>query len=280
MFNQLKTAFFLALLSAIVLSIGYLLGGSAGLTIGLIIAVLMNFGALFFSHKFVLWIYKAKEAPKSKYPQLHSMVEEIAKSAGIPKPKIYIVPSDAPNAFASGPTYKRSVVACTQGILDLLSKDELKGVLAHELAHIKNRDMLISTVAATIASLISYAAFMARFAAFSDDERNNSSLIALILIGILAPIAAMLIQLAISRAREFVADESGARFIQNPLSLANALAKLESESKRKPLRLGTESTNHLFIVNPFRGAGRTFASLFSTHPPMDIRIRRLKALQL
>jgi len=240
----------------------------------------MNFGMLFFSHKLVLWMYKAKEAPKARYPALHTMVEEIAKTAGIPKPKVYIVPSDAPNAFATGPNYKNSIVACTQGILDLLSKDELKGVLAHELAHIKNRDMLISTIAATIASIISYAAFMARFAAFTDDERGNNSIIGLILIGILAPIAAMLIQMAISRAREYIADETGARFIRNPLPLANALAKLESESKRKPLRLGTESTNHLFIVNPFRGTGRAFVNLFTTHPPMDLRIKRLREMKL
>src|SRR3989344_4748506 len=172
--NQLKTAFFLALLSAIVLALGFFIGGKAGLTIAFAIALLINFVSFFFAHKIVLWIYKAKETPKSRYPQLHSIVEEVSKEAGIPKPKVYIVPSEAPNAFATGPSYKKGVVAVTEGILQLLSKEELKGVIAHEISHIKNRDILIQTIAATIAGVISYIAMMARFGAiFGGGDRDR-----------------------------------------------------------------------------------------------------------
>jgi len=280
--NHLKTALLLALLSSLVLAIGFLIGGESGLTIAFILALVINLLSFFFSHKLVLWIYKAKPADKTKSPHLHSMVEELSKQANIPKPKIYIIPTDAPNAFATGPTYNRSVVAVTQGILSLLSKEELKGVLAHELGHIKNHDILISTIAATIATTISYLSSMAAFAAFGGDDDNQGSgnILVLILIWILAPIAAALIQLAISRAREYIADETAARLIKNPLPLADALARLESESKKKPLRLGTDSTNHMFIVNPFRGSGRVLANLFSTHPDIHERIRRLKSMRL
>ena len=279
--NHIKTAFFLALLSAIVLALGCLIGGRTGLTIAFIIALLINFISFFFSHKLILWMYKARPAEKSKYPQLHSMVEELAKAANIPKPKIFIVPSEASNAFATGPTCKQGIVAVTQGIMDLLSKDELKGVLAHELSHIKNRDILIATIAATIATTISYLASMAAFASFGGDEDNRgSNIIVLLLIWILAPIAALLIQLAISRSREYIADETAAKLTKNPLWLANALSKLESESRKKPLRLGTDSTNHMFIVNPFRGAGRTIANLFQTHPDIHVRIKLLKSMKI
>ena len=279
--NHIKTAFFLALLSAIVLALGFLIGGKTGLTIAFIIALLINFISFFFSHKLILWMYKARPAEKSKYPQLHSMVEELAKAANIPKPKIFIVPSEASNAFATGPTCKQGIVAVTQGIMDLLSKDELKGVLAHELSHIKNRDILIATIAATIATTISYLASMAAFASFGGDEDNRgSNIIVLLLIWILAPIAALLIQLAISRSREYIADETAATLTKNPLWLANALSKLESESRKKPLRLGTDSTNHMFIVNPFRGAGRTIANLFQTHPDIHVRIKLLKSMKI
>ncbi len=280
MINNIKTAFFLALLSAIVLALGFLIGGKAGLTIAFIMALLINFISFFFSHKLILWMYKAKPAEKSKYPQLHSIVEELSKEAKLPKPKIFIVPSEAPNAFATGPTYKQGIVAVTQGILDLLSKDELKGVLAHELAHIKNRDILIATIAATIATTISYLASMAAFASFGGDDDNKSNILILLLIWILAPIAALLIQLAISRSREYIADETGARLSKSPLYLANALSKLESESRKKPLRLGTDSTNHMFIVNPFRGAGRTISNLFQTHPNIHERIKLLKSMKI
>src|SRR3990167_1151111 len=192
MFNQFKTVILLGALSGLLLLIGQLVGGASGLTVALVLAIIMNVGSYFFSHKLVLAMYRAKEAPKSQFPDLHHSVEEAAKAAGIPKPKVYIVPSENPNAFATGPNYKNSVVAVTQGILNLLSKEELKGVIAHEVAHIKNRDMLISTIAATIASVISYIAFMARWGAMfgggGNRENQGNNIIGLIALGILAPI--------------------------------------------------------------------------------------------
>ena len=281
MFNQFKTALLLGILTGILLVIGGLVAGQAGLTVALVFAVLMNVGSFLFSHKIVLAMYRAKEVKKSENPELHKMVEELAKEAGLPKPKIYLVPSDNPNAFATGPSYKKGIVAVTKGILDLLSKEELKGVLAHELAHIKNRDMLISTIAATIASVISYIAFMARFAAIfggmrGDNERNN--VVELLVLAILAPITAMLIQLAISRSREFLADERGAGFMKAGQPLASALLKLESHGKTHPMKLGADATNHLFIVNPFRGTGRAFVNLFMTHPPIPKRVEKLRGM--
>ncbi len=284
--NQLKTVLFLGVLSGLLLLIGRLIGGAQGLAVALVFAVLINVGSYFFSHKLILLMYKAKEVSKNEHPELHEMVEEICKEANIPKPKIYIVPTDAPNAFATGPNYKKSVVAVTKGILNLLSKEELKGVLAHEIAHIKNRDMLISTIAATIASVITYLAHMAQFASMfgggggRDDNNGGTNIISLLFLAVLAPIAAMLIQLAISRSREFIADETGARLIKKSEPLAKALEKLEAGAKHHPLTLGTESTNNLFIVNPFRGRGQAFLSLFLTHPPGAERCRRLRALNL
>ena len=280
MLNQFKTVLFLGILSGILLLIGQLVGGAQGLTIALFFALLMNLGSYFFSHKLVLAMYRAKEISKEQNPGLHSMVEEICNEAKIPKPKIYLVPSSNPNAFATGPNPKKAVVAVTQGILDILSKEELKGVLAHEIAHIKNRDILISTIAATIASVISYIAFMARwgamFGGMGNDKDNGNNIIGLIVMAIIAPIAATLIQLAISRSREFIADESGANYIRNSESLARALEKLENHGKNAPLKLGTESTNSMFIVNPFRG--RNILSLFMTHPPTSKRIEKLRAM--
>jgi heat shock protein HtpX len=280
--NRIKTVLFLGILSGLLLLVGQLIGGTSGLTIALIFALLMNVGSYFFSHKLILKIYKAREVTKEENPELHSMIKEISQEAKIPKPKIYIVPSEAPNAFAAGPNPKKSIVAVTQGILNILDKEELKGVLAHEVAHIKNRDILISTIAATIASVISYAAFMARwgalFGGFGGDRDDGGNIIGLIALAIVAPLAAALIQLAISRSREFIADETGAKLIHTALPLATALEKLESGSKHHPLKMGTDSTNHLFIVNPFRGRGQSFLHLFLTHPPMQKRIERLKAL--
>jgi len=284
MFNQFKTVILLAALSGLLLLIGNILGGATGLTVALIIAVIMNVGSYLFSHKIVLAMYRAKEAPKSQYKDLHESVEEAAKAANIPKPKVYIVPSENPNAFATGPNYKNSVVAVTQGIMKLLSKEELKGVIAHEVAHIKNRDMLISTIAATIATVITYVAHMAQFAALfggmgRDDNEKGGNIIGLLFLAILAPIAAMLIQLAISRSREYIADETGAKLIRNPSSLANALLKLDSHGKNTPMKLGDTSTNHMWIVNPFRG-GQSFVNLFMTHPPISERVKKLKELKL
>jgi len=281
--NQLKTVLFLGILSGILLVIGQLIGGAQGLTIALIFAVLMNLGSYFFSHKLILLMYRAKEVSKKDNPTLHEMVEEICKEANIPKPKIYIVPTDAPNAFCAGPNPKKAVLAITKGILDLLSKEELRGVLAHEVAHVKNRDILIATIAATIASVISYIAFMARFGAMMGtgrDDDGRSNIIGLLILAIVAPIAAMLIQMAISRSREFIADETGARLIKKAEPLARALEKLEAGAKNHPLKLGSESTNSMFIINPFRGKGQSFLHLFLTHPPTNTRIQKLRELKL
>lgn len=282
--NQIKTVLFLGILSGILLVIGRLIGGAQGLAVALVLAILMNVGSYFFSHKLILLMYRAKEVSKNDNPELHEMIEEISKEANIPKPKIYIVPTDASNAFATGPNPKKSVVAVTNGILNLLNKEELKGVLAHEIAHIKNRDILIATIAATIASVITYLAHMAQFAAMfggggRDDNRGGGNIIGLLFLAILAPLAATLIQLAISRSREFIADERGAKLIKKSEPLAKALEKLESGAKHHPLNLGTESTNSLFIVNPLRGRGQSFLHLFLTHPATSKRCERLRSLK-
>ncbi len=278
--NQLKTVLFLGILTGILLVIGGMIGGQQGLTVALVFALLMNFGTYFFSHKIVLMMYRAQELPKSKAPEIHKMVEDICRKADLPKPKIYLIPSPAANAFATGPNPKHAVVAVTEGIMKLLTKEELKGVLSHELGHVKNRDILISTIAATIASVISYLAFMARWAAIfggnRDDNRGGNPL-GLLFMAIIAPLAAMIIQLAISRSREYLADERGARLLKNSQPLASALQKLESASKHTPLTFGSPSTAHLFIVKPFRGEG--LLSLFSTHPPLQERIQRLKSMK-
>jgi len=280
--NQIKTVLLLGILTGLLLVVGGLLGGQSGLTIALILAFIMNFGMYFFSHKIVLMMYHAKEAPKSQYPKLHSMIEEICKEADLPKPRVYIVPTNNLNAFASGPSKKKAVVAVTEGILGSLTHDELKGVLAHELSHIKNRDMLVTTIAATIAATISYIASMARFAAIFGGGRNDnngrSNILSLLLLGILTPIIAMIIQLAISRKREYLADERGAHLLKNGEPLARALEKLELSNKRNPLRFGSPTTSSLFIVNPF--SGQAFISLFSTHPPITERCKRLRNLKL
>lgn len=279
--NQIKTVLLLGTLTGLLLVVGGLLGGKSGLTIALIIALIMNFGMYFFSHKIVLMMYHAKEAPKLQYPKLHSMIEEICKEADLPKPRVYIVPTDNLNAFASGPSKKKAVVAVTEGILGSLTHDELKGVLAHELSHIKNRDMLITTIAATIAATISYIASMARFAAIFGGGRNDnngrSNILSLLLLGILTPIIAMIIQLAISRKREYLADERGARLLKNGEPLARALEKLELSNKRNPLKFGSPTTSSLFIINPF--SGQAFIQLFSTHPPIPERCKRLRNLK-
>jgi heat shock protein HtpX len=281
MWNQIKTVLLLGLMSGLVLGIGYLFGGNQGLTIALGFAVLMNFGMFFFSHKLVLLMYRAKPAKKSEYPKLHHMIEEIARKAGMPKPTLYIIPTQTPNAFATGPSPKKAVVACTQGILELLTDNELKGVLAHEMAHVKNRDMLIATIAATLAAVISYLAYMARFAALfgggRDRDNNLGGVLGLLAMAILAPIIALIIQLAISRAREYHADATGARTIGDGIPLANALSKLEKGCRANPMRGGNPATSSLFIENPFTAGG--FVSLFSTHPPVSSRVERLMKMK-
>ncbi len=282
MWNQIKTVILLGLLSGLVLGAGYLFGGNQGLTIALGFAVLMNFGMYFFSHKLVLLMYRAKPAKKSEYPKLHKMIEEISRKAGLPKPALYIVPTQTPNAFATGPSPKKAVVAVTEGILHLLDDNELKGVLAHEMSHIRNRDMLIATIAATLAAVISYLAYMARFAAIfgggNDRDNNTGGMLGLLVMAVLAPIIAMIIQLAISRAREYHADATGARTIGDGMPLASALNKLEHGNRAMPLRSGSPATSSLFIVNPFTAGG--LVSLFSTHPPTAERIKRLHELKV
>ncbi len=280
MWNQIKTVLLLGILSGLVLGIGFLMGGNTGLTIALVLAVLMNFGMFFWSHKLVLLMYRARPASKKDYPHLHKMVEDIAHKIGLPKPALYIVPTETPNAFATGPSHKKAVVACTEGILKLLTDSELKGVLAHELSHVKNRDMLVTTIAATLAAVISYVAMMARYAAIfggmRDRDNGSGNLIGLIVMSILAPIIALILQLAISRSREYLADETGAKTLKDSHSLASALNKLEQGCKAKPLR-GNATTSSLFIVNPFTAGG--LVSLFSTHPPTKSRVERLHKMK-
>ncbi len=269
----------LGALTGLMLLAGRILGGAQGLTFALFFAFIMNFGAYFFSHKIVLAMYHAKEAKKTEYSQLHKIVEEVAQKANVPKPKIYIIPTQTPNAFATGRNPNNAVVACTQGILSLLTTDELKGVIAHEIAHVKNRDILVTTIAATIAGVISYLAQMAQFAAIfgNRDDRDSGNFLGIIVLAILTPLIAMIIQLAISRSREYLADERGARTIKSSKGLASALLKLDGAIKHNPMQFGSPTTSSLFILNPFSAKG--FTSLFSTHPSTQERIRRLNEIK-
>jgi len=281
--NQLKTTVLLACLTALLLFVGSLFGGKMGLIIGLAFAVIMNFGAYFFSDKIVLAMYHARPASQKEAPDLYKIVKEITHLASLPMPKLYIIPTETPNAFATGRSPTHAAVACTEGILKLLTKDELRGVLAHEVSHIKNRDILVQTVAATIAGVISYIATIAQWAAIfggfgGRDNERGGNLISLLVLAILTPIIAMIIQLAISRSREYLADETGAKTIKDPHALASALAKLEQGIKHNPMRFGNPTTASLFIVNPFSARGLT--GLFSTHPPMEKRIARLKEMKV
>jgi heat shock protein HtpX len=279
MANQLKTTVLLAALTVLIVLIGRMFGGNQGMMIAFIFAMVMNFGSYWFSDKIVLAMYRAKELTSSEAPRIHQVVAELAQKGGIPKPRVYLIPSETPNAFATGRNPEHAVVAVTQGIVRLLDDDELKGVLAHELGHVKNRDILIGSIAATLAGVVMMLASMARFAAIfglggSDDD--DGGIIGLILMSILAPLGAMLIQMAISRSREYLADETGARLAGNPRSLATALEKLASASQRIPMREAKPATAHMFIVNPLSGGG--FSKWFSTHPPMEERVRRLRAM--
>jgi len=279
--NTLKTTILLGFLTGLFIAIGQLIGGDEGMVFALILAAGMNFFSYWFSDKLVLSFMRAKEVPEDETPWLHSMVERLALSAGIPKPRIYIVPSPSPNAFATGRNPSHSAVAVTTGIIELLSREELEGVLAHEIAHIKNRDTLISAIAATIAGAIMVLANMARWAIIFGggrrDERNRGGELFLLFMVILAPLAATLIQLAISRSREYEADADGARIAGNPMGLARALQKLAYASQRIPMNISPHYS-HLFIVNPL-SAKDIFIRLFSTHPPIEERIRRLMAMK-
>jgi heat shock protein HtpX len=277
--NQMKTYILMALLTILLVWIGNLMGGRNGALYALIFAGVMNFGVYWFSDRIVLKMYRAQAVTEAEEPDLHRIVRELALRGGLPMPKVYIIPNDAPNAFATGRNPQHAAVAVTTGIKGLLNEEELKGVLAHELSHIRHRDILIGTIAATIAGAISFIASMARWGAmFGGDDREGggiAQLVAMLVLTTLASIAAFLIQLAISRSREYLADEGGAKLAGNPLSLARALAKLDAGAKRVPMQVNP-STAHMFIVNPLQGRG--VQSLFSTHPPVEERIRRLEAM--
>ncbi len=278
--SSVKTVALMALMTALLVYVGGLLGGEGGMMMAFLFAIVMNFGTYWFSDKIVLKMYKAQEMQRNEHPEIFRMTEALCAAGEIPMPKLYMIPSDQPNAFATGRNPQHAAVAVTSGITRMLSVDELRGVIAHELAHIKHRDILIGTVAATIAGAISMIAQMAQFAMIfgggrSTDDREGGNPIGAIAMIILAPLAAMLIQMAISRSREFLADEGGARMAGNPLSLANALKKLDSASKRIPMN-ASPATAHMFIVSPLTGGG--FAKLFSTHPPMKERVERLEAM--
>ena len=278
--NQIKTVLLLGLLTGLMLGAGQLLGGRIGLSIAIILAVAMNFGSYWFSHKIVLAMYRAKPAEEKEYEHLHRMVEEVSRRAGMKKPEVYIMPSTASNAFATGRSENTAVVAFTEGIIKLLTNEELKAVISHEISHIKNKDMLVTSIAATIAGVISYVATIAQFAAIFGgfgDRDGDDNILGIIAMAIITPILALIIQLAISRSREYMADSSGAKTLGNGEALARALEKLESGSTHNPLRFGNQSTSSLFIVNPFR-AGFA-AGLLSTHPPLAKRTRRLRAMK-
>ena len=283
MSNTFKTAALLGLLTGLFVLIGGYFGGRQGMIIALLFAGVMNFGSYWFSDKIVLRLYRAQEVRETEAPDLFRIVRGLAQRAGIPMPKVYIVPNEAPNAFATGRSPQHAAVAVTNGILRLLSPEELEGVLAHELAHIQHRDTLISTIAATLAGVIVMLANMARWAALfggiggRDDEDRGGGALGFIFMAILAPIAATLIQLAISRSREYLADDGSARLTRSPGRLANALEKLEYAAERIPMN-ANPATSHLFIVNPLRG--RSLFSLFSTHPPIEERIARLRAMRI
>ncbi|MEO8520364.1 MAG: zinc metalloprotease HtpX [Acidobacteriota bacterium] len=275
MSNGLKTAFLLGILSALLLGLGEVLGGSGGLAVAFVFAALMNLGSYWFSDKIVLRMYRAAEVGPGH--RLYGLVERLTVRAGLPMPKVYVIPEASPNAFATGRNPTHAAVAATEGILQLLTDPELEGVIAHELAHVQHRDILISSVAATIAAAIMMVARMAHFAALfggygGRDDRGGSNPIALIATMIFAPFAAMLIQMAISRSREFAADAGGARIAGNPYGLADALRKIDAVSKRVPMD-ANPATAHMFIVKPFAGGG--MMSLFSSHPPTEARIAAL-----
>jgi heat shock protein HtpX len=279
MSNQLKTGLLLGLLTGLILIFGQVLGGNGGLIIAFVLAIGMNVGSYWFSDRIVLRMYKANEVSPSDAPKLHEIVDELSQQAGIPKPRVFIIPEKSPNAFATGRNPDHGVVAVTQGILEILSKEELKGVLGHELGHIRNRDILIQTVAATLAGVIMFISTMVRWAAIfgmgGDEEEGGNPVVAIVL-SIIAPLAALFIQMAISRSREYLADQAGAQFAGNPDYLAGALEKMDAYSRKIPMRAGDQSTAHMFIVNPFRG--KNLANLFSTHPPIEERINRLRAM--
>lgn len=280
--NLVKTGVLLAALTVLLVLIGGALGGEQGMVVAFALAMVMNFGSYWFSDRIVLAMYRAQPVDEAQAPGLYRIVRTLATRAGIPMPRVYLLPSDTPNAFATGRNPQHAAVAVTEGILRVMSEEELEGVLAHELSHVQNRDTLIMAIAATLAGAITYMAHMAQWAMIfgggrrdSDDEGGGGGVLGGLLMIVLAPLAATLIQLAVSRSREFQADASGARMAGQPWGLAKALEKLEMASKVTPMA-ATPATAHLFIVNPLTGSGIT--TLFSTHPPIAERVARLRAM--
>jgi heat shock protein HtpX len=281
MSNIFKTALLLAVLTAMLVLLGGALGGQQGMVIAFVLALAMNFASYWWSDKIVLAMYRATPITEAQAPGLYNMVRRLATKAGVPMPRVYLIPSEQPNAFATGRSPEHAVVAVTEGIMRILDDDELEGVLAHELAHVTNRDVLISTIAATLAGAITYLAHMAQWAAFfgggRHDDEDAPSPIAMMLMAMVAPIAAMLVQLAVSRSREFQADATGARLAGRTWGLSKALEKLEMSKHAVPMD-ANPATAHLFIVNPL--SGQALMKLFSTHPPIEERIARLRAMRL
>ncbi len=278
MTTQIKTLFLLALLSGIIIALGGMLGGQAGVMIAFAFALIMNVSSYWFSDKIVLRMYKAQELSPNDSPYLHQIVEELSANANIPKPKIYYIPEQSPNAFATGRDPEHGVVAVTDGIMKMLTPEELRGVLAHEIAHIAHRDILLQTVAGVLASAITSIASWLQWTAIlgGRNDENGPSPLAAIALAIVAPMAAGLIQMAISRTREYHADAGGAAYSQDPLALASALQKISNYSKQIPMQNANPATENMFIISPL--AGNKMASLFSTHPPTEERIARLQAM--
>jgi len=277
--GTVKTVGLMVLMMALLMLVGQWLGQEQGLLLAFGISLLMNFGMYWFSDKLVLMSYRAKEATEEEAPRLYAIVRKLSAQAELPMPKVYVIPGESPNAFATGRNPEHAAVAATEGILAMLSEDELEGVIAHELAHVKHRDVLTGTIVAAMAGAITFLARMAMYASIfggGSRDRENSNPIGEILLLIFAPVAAMLIQFAVSRSREFAADEGGAKICGRPLSLANALRKLERGVQRVPMENAGTATAHMFIVNPLRGGG--IMKLFSTHPPTEERIARLEEL--
>ena len=279
--NTIKTAILLGALTGLLMLIGGMFGGQQGVVIAFIFAMVMNFGSYWFSDKLVLRMYHAQPVSESQAPELYAMVKNLALKASLPLPRVYIIPGDAPNAFATGRDERHAVVAVTEGLLRSLNRDELEGVISHELSHIKNQDMLIGSIAATLAGAIVMLAHMAQWTAMfggasRDDEEGGGGIIGLILMAVLAPIAAAIIQMAISRSREYLADAGGAKISGKPYDLAGALEKLSRASRAIPMK-ANPSTAHMFIVNPL--TRRSLMNLFSTHPPIEERISRLRSMR-
>lgn len=277
--NGFKTAILMTAMMVLFILVGNLIGGETGMTFAFVFSLALNFGSYWFSDKIVLKMYRAQEVSEKDAPQLYNIVENLSSKAGLPMPRVYIMNNPTPNAFATGRNPEHSAVAVTTGIMNILNKEELEGVIAHELSHIKNRDILVSTIAATLVGTITFIARMAGWAAMfggGRSERDRDNVFGDLALMILAPVAAVLIQMAISRSREYMADESGAQITGKPLGLANALNKLTQANKMLPMANAGTSSAHMFIVNPL--SGKSLMKLFSTHPPLEDRIKRLNEI--